>query len=832
MKHFGLSFRSLISAAPIFATLLLLTRAVPAAVVGAAGYTNAFSTQPSAADWATFNRTGAPADAYDMDADLNANITAAGVTAPVTADSGNPPAKAGNAVWSSSGQYLQLRPTGNRYTVLMGKFLNSTGTNASQIRISYFYTIAAGGTPEDSQGLRAYFSLTGQANSWTSVPAFNSFSSANSSVLLSANLAVNWTNGGSFYFLLADDNSSASGDDVANQFDNFSLRITAGLPTYYSCAVIAPAQDSAILSGSALAALAAVANGNPPYTIEYFTNSGAGNQIFTSAGSSATAPYSVNLGALPSGSYNIYAVTTDNSVPAATAGSATNVFSIVDPLSFTLVTPATGSTFQYTNPVVASASVSGGTQPYRVQFYLDGAPSGSPLTAPPYERDLGGLPVGDHTIRAIVTDARGWTSNSLSSVVHIDGPLAASLLPPKGFSFAYNASLSLTAAVAGGTSPYSITFYVNAQAVGTVSSPPYRLNLGRQPSGSYTCYVHAVDSSLPASQQTNSVTNIVTILPKPLRIIPLGDSITYGLGAAGGFRAPLYQLMTNAGYFMDFAGTQTGNSAPSLPDPEHEGYSGYTIRNIDSILPVIFAGTPDPDIIMVFLGTNDYRGSGDDPDHATNRLEALIVRMTTNWPGVKVIVGNLLPRPDAWETQILTTFNPIVPAMCERLRSQGLSVYFTDLRSVITLADLPDTLHPTQFGYNKLGTNWFAAIKGLTCSNCPPYFTLHPTNQNVVPGTNLTLVAATVNSRGPVTYQWRFEGANIPNATNGTYTFTNVSAAHHGHYTVVATDLNGSTVSSNAFINVLIPPAFVVNPVPQTVLQGSTVTFTAVATGP
>ncbi|MDB6032984.1 MAG: hypothetical protein JWM16_3322, partial [Verrucomicrobiales bacterium] len=42
----------------------------------------------------------------------------------------------------------------------------------------------------------------------------------------------------------------------------------------------------------------------------------------------------------------------------------------------------------------------------------------------------------------------------------------------------------------------------------------------------------------------------------------------------------------------------------------------------------------------------------------------------------------------------------------------------------------------------------------------------------------------------------------------------------------------GSTVSSNAFINVLIPPAFVVNPVPQTVLQGSTVTFTAVATGP
>src|SRR5437867_2970410 len=33
-----------------------------------------------------------------------------------------------------------------------------------------------------------------------------------------------------------------------------------------------------------------------------------------------------------------------------------------------------------------------------------------------------------------------------------------------------------------------------------------------------------------------------------LRIEPLGDSITYGQGAAGGYRLPLYQLLTNAGY--------------------------------------------------------------------------------------------------------------------------------------------------------------------------------------------------------------------------------------------------------------------------------------------
>src|SRR4051812_10283737 len=56
--------------------MLLLAGYVNGASVGPAGYTNAFSTQPSSADWATFTRTGVATDVYDMDADVNANVTA------------------------------------------------------------------------------------------------------------------------------------------------------------------------------------------------------------------------------------------------------------------------------------------------------------------------------------------------------------------------------------------------------------------------------------------------------------------------------------------------------------------------------------------------------------------------------------------------------------------------------------------------------------------------------------------------------------------------------------------------------------------------------------
>ena len=101
----------------------------------------------------------------------------------------------------------------------------------------------------------------------------------------------------------------------------------------------------------------------------------------------------------------------------------------------------------------------------------------------------------------------------------------------------------------------------------------------------------------------------------------------------------------------------------------------------------------------------------------------------------------------------------------------------------------------------------------------------------MLPGTNVSLVAAAIGSGDSIQYQWRFEGTNIPNATNATHSFTNASIAHQGNYSVTATDTNGTAVSSNAFVFLFVRPVCVLNPIAQTVLQGGTATFTAIATG-
>src|SRR5262245_51637331 len=129
-QRLGMKNLYLLSFGVVLATVFLANSAI-SATVEPGGYTNDFGIQPSAGDWATFSAAGQAQDNYEVDADVNANITAGSVTSQTTSNSAVPALQMGTATWSSSGFYLQTRPTGNRYTALMGKFVNNTGTNAT-----------------------------------------------------------------------------------------------------------------------------------------------------------------------------------------------------------------------------------------------------------------------------------------------------------------------------------------------------------------------------------------------------------------------------------------------------------------------------------------------------------------------------------------------------------------------------------------------------------------------------------------------------------------------------------------------------------------------------
>jgi hypothetical protein len=87
----------------------------------------------------------------------------------------------------------------------------------------------------------------------------------------------------------------------------------------------------------------------------------------------------------------------------------------------------------------------------------------------------------------------------------------------------------------------------------------------------------------------------------------------------------------------------------------------------------------------------------------------------------------------------------------------------------------------------------------------PPSITAQPLGQRVMLGSSVSF-SVSVSGTAPFSYQWRFNGNGILNATNNAYAIQAVVATNTGNYSVVVNNPAGSVTSSNALLTVIIPP--------------------------
>ena len=107
-----------------------------------------------------------------------------------------------------------------------------------------------------------------------------------------------------------------------------------------------------------------------------------------------------------------------------------------------------------------------------------------------------------------------------------------------------------------------------------------------------------------------------------------------------------------------------------------------------------------------------------------------------------------------------------------------------------------------------------------------PRITGQPTNQAVIVGTNVT-ISVRFSSGFPPTFQWRFNGTNLPGATGATLSFNNVQTSQAGSYSVVVSNHAGVVTSASAALTVLVPPSFRYPPANQIAIVGDAVVFIA-----
>ncbi|AVT38190.1 cellulose binding domain-containing protein [Plantactinospora sp. BB1] len=265
--------------------------------------------------------------------------------------------------------------------------------------------------------------------------------------------------------------------------------------------------------------------------------------------------------------------------------------------------------------------------------------------------------------------------------------------------------------------------------------------------------------------------------PAPVRIMPLGDSIT---GSPGCWRSILWNRLQNTGYTdIDFVGTLGPQGCGQPYDGENEGHGGALVTTVadQNQLPPWLAATR-PDVVLMHFGTNDVWSN-----RATSTILAaygkLVDQMRASNPAMKILVAKIIPMAPSTCAecgQRVVALNDAIPGWAASKSTAGSPIVVVDQwTGFSTGSDTYDGVHPNAAGDQKMSDRWYPALAAVLDGVTP---TPPPTRTPTPPPTRTPTPTPTATTAPPAggctaTYrsigQWQggFQG-EVTVANNGT----------------------------------------------------------------
>lgn len=212
------------------------------------------------------------------------------------------------------------------------------------------------------------------------------------------------------------------------------------------------------------------------------------------------------------------------------------------------------------------------------------------------------------------------------------------------------------------------------------------------------------------------------------RIMIVGDSISAGPGC---YKKALLKELTDHGYtafefvgeYNDDCGGGVKHSAVSCSTAAQYTQASFMVSNCKP--GVSFAGMAPlaakykPDLIMLQLGVNDVWGNAPTAT-ILNNYKTLVEQARAQNPQVALVVAQIQKiRPDCGTDDSVQKraeqLVMAVPAWAKQLDTPQSPVFVADLwtNSDWSKAETLDCVHPNDIGAQRMGTNWFNALKNI-----------------------------------------------------------------------------------------------------------------------
>ena len=216
----------------------------------------------------------------------------------------------------------------------------------------------------------------------------------------------------------------------------------------------------------------------------------------------------------------------------------------------------------------------------------------------------------------------------------------------------------------------------------------------------------------------------------PCKILPFGDSITYGVNDEGnaGYRGPLFASAVAAAQKITFTGSLSNgpNTVSGQTFPKNnEGHSGWGISEVTPYSggnagiatvipsPALSSGSGGvPNIILLHIGTND---SGSfTATQMTSDLSGLLDKIIANAPNALLVVAQIIPLGYG-TNDVIKTYNQALPGLVQQRAAAGKHVALVDMYTGFNTSTMlgSDSIHPNSTGYKFMADHWYAVIGSL-----------------------------------------------------------------------------------------------------------------------
>lgn len=224
-----------------------------------------------------------------------------------------------------------------------------------------------------------------------------------------------------------------------------------------------------------------------------------------------------------------------------------------------------------------------------------------------------------------------------------------------------------------------------------------------------------------------------TVRAAPIKVLPLGDSITFGCGdgcqgfggcgdqcfverlsCQAGYRKLLWRKLSpgsNTSEKWDFVGTM--HNGPDDIDRDHEGHPGWTVEMDQGVsknwLPL------NPDVILLHLGTNNMGVVGhQQAPAALKHMDSFLNLTLTTLPKVRLLLSTLIGSCVVYGGEQHAPYNAGLKQFVVDYRARGFNIEIVDMDAEAGIGKFCDAgyccqgnVHPNGKGYDLMANVWY-----------------------------------------------------------------------------------------------------------------------------